>query len=61
MADIAIGPAIYRYNGLDIERPDLPMITVWYERLKQRPAFQQHAMVPFGKNPAEWYVLERGE
>ena len=59
MADISIGPAIYRYFVLDIERPDLPMIAAWYERLKQRPAFQQHAMVPFGKNPAEWYTLER--
>ena len=61
MADISIGPAIYRYFGLDIERPELPNVAAWYERLKQRPAFQLHAMVPFGKNPAEWYVLERGE
>ncbi|MDH3380051.1 MAG: glutathione binding-like protein, partial [Gammaproteobacteria bacterium] len=60
MADISIGPAIYRYFTLDIQRPELPNLTAWYERLKRRPAFQQHAMVPFGRNPAEWYVLERG-
>ncbi len=59
MADIPYGPLAYRYFNMDIERPELPMVTEWYERLCQRPAFQKHVMFPFGTKPAEWYVLER--
>jgi len=58
MADISIGSAMYRYFNLDVEVPALPNIVDWYRRLCDRPAFQEHAMVPFGTNPAEWYVLE---
>jgi glutathione S-transferase len=49
----------HRYLNLDIERPDLPTMTEWYKRLCDRPAFRQHVGFPFGRNPAEWYVLER--
>lgn len=59
MADIPIGPAIYRYLDLPVERPPLPNIMTWYQRLCDRPAFQEHVMFPFGRNPAEWYVLEQ--
>ena len=59
MADISPGPAIYRYFQLDIERPELPNVTAWYERLCQRPAYRKHVMFPFGRNPAEWYTFER--
>lgn len=59
MADIPIGPAIHRYFQLDIERPELPNVSAWYERLCARPAFRKHVMFPFGRNPAEWYTLER--
>ena len=59
MADIPFGPMAYRYFNLDVARPELPNVTAWYERLCDRPAFQEHAMIPFGRNPAEWYVLER--
>ena len=59
MADIPFGPMTYRYFNLEIERPELPNLAAWYARLCERPAFREHAMVPFGRNPAEWYVLER--
>jgi glutathione S-transferase len=59
MADIPIGPAIHRYLQLAVERPALPSIVAWHERLSDRPAFREHVMFPFGSTPAEWYMLER--
>jgi glutathione S-transferase len=47
LADIPAGTTLYRYFELDIERPLLPNVTAWYERLKQRPAYQEHVMIPF--------------
>jgi glutathione S-transferase len=47
--DIPTGTSLYRYFELDIERPDLPHVTAWYERLKRRPAYGEHVMVPFGE------------
>jgi glutathione S-transferase len=49
LADIPIGTNLYRYFELDLERPDLPRLTAWYERLQQRPAFREHIMLPFGE------------
>lgn len=60
MADIPLGALAYRYFQMDVARPDLPNFTAWYQRLCERPAFREHAMIPFGSNPAEWYMLERG-
>jgi len=54
IGDIPLGPMIYRYLAMDIERPDLPNVQAWYERLAERPAYQRHVMIPFGSNPAEW-------
>jgi glutathione S-transferase len=59
MADVPLGPMIHRYLALEVERPDLPNIRAWYERLCARPAFREHVMFPFGRQPSEWYVLER--
>jgi len=61
MADIPIGPMVHRYFALDVERPELPNIWAWYERLCARPAFAEQVMFPFGRNPAEWYLCERSE
>lgn len=47
MGDIATGVQLYRYFTLDIERPKLPNLEAWYERLKQRPAFCEHVMVSY--------------
>ncbi len=46
MGDIPVGSAFYRYASLPIERPSLPHIEAWYERLKARSAFQNHVMIP---------------
>jgi glutathione S-transferase len=29
-------------NYLGLERPELPALRAWYDRLCQRPAYQQH-------------------
>ena len=50
---------MYRYFAMQIERPALPNLTAWYQRLSERPAYQRHVMVPFGNNLSEWDQLER--
>ena len=45
-ADIPLGATAYRWYGLDIERPDYPGVRAWYERLAERPAYQDHVMLP---------------
>jgi glutathione S-transferase len=47
LADIPAGTSLYRYFELDIEQPDLPSVSAWYERLQQRPAYREHVMIPF--------------
>ncbi|KQY28147.1 hypothetical protein ASD38_15705 [Caulobacter sp. Root487D2Y] len=49
LADIAIGTHLYRYFELEIDRPALPRLEAWYDRLRDRPAYRQHVMVPFGE------------
>lgn len=46
MGDIPIGCATYRYFGLNIERPSLPNLEAWYQRLTERPAFRVQVMLP---------------
>jgi glutathione S-transferase len=47
MGDVALGSLVYRWFELDIERPDLPALRAWYERLADRPAYQNTVMVSF--------------
>jgi glutathione S-transferase len=49
LADIPIGTSLYRYFELDIERPDIPNVHAWYDRLCQRPAYREHVMIPFAE------------
>ncbi len=49
LADIPIATSLYRYFELDIERPALPHVEAWYERLQARPAYREHVMLPFGE------------
>lgn len=58
VADIVNGAIMYRYMTLDIERPQLPNLSAWYERLVARPAYQKHVMVEYGRNLEEWNVQE---
>jgi glutathione S-transferase len=46
MGDIPVGAACYRYHELPIERPRLPNLAGWYERLQQRAPFREHVMIP---------------
>ena len=59
MADIPLGAIVYKYYHLDIERPEMTHLEAWYARLCERPAYQQHAMIPFGRSPEEWLELEK--
>ncbi len=59
MGDIPIGALTYRYMEMDIERPDLPNLQAWYQRLCERPAYQKHVMIPFGSTPEEWLEEEK--
>jgi glutathione S-transferase len=47
LGDIVAGTALYRYFELDIERPEVPKVEVWYRRLRERPAYREHVMIPF--------------
>lgn len=46
LADIPLGCYVYAWFGMDIERPELPHLSAWYERLCKRPGYQQHVMLP---------------
>jgi glutathione S-transferase len=45
VVDIALGCAGHRWYALEIERPDLPHLEAWVDRLRQRPAFIDHVMI----------------
>jgi glutathione S-transferase len=47
MGDVALGSLIHRWFELEIERPDLPDLRAWYERLTARPAYRETVMVSF--------------
>ena len=46
-ADVMFGHTLYRYFTLEIERPDLPNLLAYYERLQSRPAYREHVMVDY--------------
>ena len=46
IGDIPLGCAAYRYLGMDIDRPSLPHLTAWYERLTERPPYRENVMLP---------------
>ncbi len=47
LGDIPLGATLYRYFELEIDRPALPAVEAWYARLKARPAYREHVMIPF--------------
>ena len=60
--DIPLGVLIHKYFVLDIQRPSLPGVEAWYQRLSVRAAFKEHAMQPFGNSPSEFLALQaKGE
>jgi glutathione S-transferase len=46
LADIALGMFGHRWHVYPIERPSLPWLTAWYERIAERPGFKAHIAGP---------------
>jgi glutathione S-transferase len=46
MGDIPIGAEVQRWMRVPIERPRLPNVEAWFERLRARPAFLRIVDVP---------------
>jgi glutathione S-transferase len=46
VVDIPLGCAIHRWFALDIERPPLPMLEAYYQRLSARPHYQEIVLQP---------------
>ena len=46
MGDFPMGCAIWRWYGLQINRPELPNLQRWFDNLRQRPAYQNLVMQP---------------
>lgn len=46
LADIILGPFVYRWFGLAIERPEMPALRAWYGRLQSREGYRKHVMLP---------------
>jgi glutathione S-transferase len=46
LADIAMGNSVYRWFAFPIERPKLPMLRAWYDRIAGQPGFKEHIAKP---------------
>ncbi|WP_417683980.1 glutathione S-transferase family protein [Roseibium sp.] len=46
MADIPLGCSAYRWHCMEFDRPDLPALKAWWQRLSGRPAYREHVMLP---------------
>jgi len=42
LADIPWGVHVHRWFNMDFDRPPLPHLRAWYDRLCERPAYRQH-------------------
>ena len=46
IADMALGGFLHRWFELPVERPELPRLRGWYERLRERSPYAKHVAVP---------------
>ena len=46
MGDVPIGPQAHRWFNLVDERPSMPNLEAWYQRLTERSAFRKNVMIP---------------
>jgi len=46
IGDIPLGPQVHRWMELVPERPAMPNLEAWYQRLTDRPPFRTHCMNP---------------
>ena len=42
LAEIVLGTLIYRWFAFPIERPELPNLRAWHDRMHQRPGFKKY-------------------
>lgn len=47
LADIQAGHVLYRYFDIEIQRPDLPAIRRYFERLMDRAAYREHVAISY--------------
>lgn len=47
LADIAAGTNLFRYFTLDIDRPVVPNVEAWRQRIEGRPAYRTHVMIDY--------------
>ena len=47
LADIVAGATLYRYFENPVEKPDLPNVRAWFNRLKERASYQEAVMYPY--------------
>ncbi|MCZ6765271.1 MAG: glutathione S-transferase [Alphaproteobacteria bacterium] len=45
MGDVPVGGILYRWLNLDIERPDHPHLTAYYQRLCDRAGYREHVAI----------------
>jgi glutathione S-transferase len=45
--DIPVGVQAHRFFALDVKRRALPALEAWYERLRERPAYDQFVVTQF--------------
>jgi glutathione S-transferase len=46
MADIPLGCSAYRWHSMDFDRPDLPNVKAWWDRLVERDTYRENVMIP---------------
>ena len=44
--DISLGMFVHRWYSYPVERPSMPHLRAWYDRLGTRPAYKTHIMIP---------------
>jgi glutathione S-transferase len=45
MGDIPLGCAVHRFLNMPFDRPSLPALEAWYERLKTRKGYRDHVVM----------------
>ena len=46
LADISWGVHVHRWFTMHFERPEMPWLRAWYDRLLERPAYANHCAGP---------------
>ncbi|MGJ8569396.1 MAG: glutathione S-transferase family protein [Hoeflea sp.] len=46
IADIPLGCGAYRWHSMEFERPDLPNLKAWWDRLVERRTYRKNVMIP---------------